>query len=304
MSKAYRASIIISYYDGDVFLHNFFRNVVEQSIFLDCEFLIDLNLPSKEAIDIVAKYSSCYPDNIRAFETKVLRTIYQSWNFCVKNSRAEILIIWNIDDIRTKDSLELQCNYLDQNQDMDFVYSSFRMAINGDMRNAKLVDKSKIQHKDLLTGMHLGPFYGYRKKVHDSIGFYDEQFKAGGDFDFAVRMASRFSGGCIKDSLGWYFNAGKGLSTSRTITPILEKNIIYFRHGIWQKLEYHYLLRAVRHYDANMICLNNVRYKFRTQSPKRKFIILDFLCGVGCTLISIFENGFKFFLKRMNKLKP
>lgn len=300
MLKAYRASIIISYYEGDFFLHNFLRNVVEQSIFLDCEFLIDLNLPSKMALNLVEKFTSNYPNNIRAFETTELRTIYQSWNFCVKHASSDILIIWNIDDIRTKNSLELQCNYLDQNPDIDFVYSNFKIAINGDMSNAKLVDKSKIIHKDLLTGMHLGPFYGYRKKIHDSIGFYDEQFKAGGDFDFAVRMASKYRGGCIKDSLGWYYDAGMGLSTGRSMTPIYEKNIIYFRHGIWGKIEYNYLLHAVKIYDANAMYFNGYPIKLNTIIPQKKFTFMDLIRGIRCTLIALFKNFIKklFFIRK------
>jgi hypothetical protein len=172
---------------------------------------------------------------------------------------------------------------------MDFVYSSFKIAINGDMSNTRLVDKSKIQHKDLLTGMHLGPFYGYRKKVHDSIGFYDEQFKAGGDFDFAVRMASKFRGGYIQDSLGWYYDAGMGLSTGRSMTPILEKNIICFRHGIWGALEYQYLLCALKKYDAYKMHLNGQSIKLNSLIPKGKFTAVDLYLGVRGTLISLFK---------------
>jgi hypothetical protein len=40
--------------------------------------------------------------------------------------------------------------------------------------------------------MYCGPFRAWKKKVHEKIGYFDEQLKSGADFDLMIRIASFF----------------------------------------------------------------------------------------------------------------
>ena len=46
-------------------------------------------------------------------------------NRCIDNSTGEYLCIWNVDDLRTPNSLEVMANVLDQRKDVDIVIGKF-----------------------------------------------------------------------------------------------------------------------------------------------------------------------------------
>ena len=85
--------------------------------------------------------------------------------------------------------------------------------------------------------MILGPFYMFKKNSCRKIGFFDEQFKVAGDFDFAIRLALESNGKMVNENLGYYLNAGRGLSTKSNSSQSIEKDQVCFRYGIFDKIE-------------------------------------------------------------------
>ena len=90
-------------------------------------------------------------------------------------------------------------------------------------QNSEYIDVSKYSKDELNKSMIIGPFFMFKKKVINEVGFFDENLKSALDFDFALRMASKYRGIYTKKNLGFYLNEGKGLSTSNRVNPEYEK---------------------------------------------------------------------------------
>lgn len=238
-----RISVITSFYNMDRHLKGFLENVVTQKNFKKkIELIIELNQPSAYALKLAYEYKKKFKKNIIILKTNKLKTLGSSWNTCIKKSRGKYLAIWNTDDRRTDNSLELQERLISKKQ-ISFVYGNFYVVSNHENHKQKLeyIDVSKYSKDELNKSMIIGPFFMFNKKVIKDIGFFDENLRSALDFDFALRMASKFKGNYTKKNLGFYLNEGKGLSTSNRVNPEYEKNFIYFRYGIRSKISDSYI---------------------------------------------------------------
>ena len=104
--------------------------------------------------------------------------------------------------------------------------------------------------------MILGPFFMFRRSVLDRCGMFDEQFKSGGDFDFAMRLARCGNGLCLSDMLGYYLNEGTGLSTNiNDDVQAIERTVIELRYGL-DVLEPQFIKQA-RKYDIEHLQYGN-----------------------------------------------
>ena len=238
-----KISIISSFYNMDQHLNGFFENVVSQKNFKKkIELVIELNKPSTYASKIASNYKKKYKKNIIILKSKVLKPLGSSWNSCIKKSTGKYLAIWNTDDRRTNNSLELQEKLISQKK-IGFVYGNFFVVSShkNPKQKSEYIDVSKYSKEELSKSMIIGPFFMFKKKIINDVGFFDENLKSALDFDFALRMASKYRGIYTKKNLGFYLNEGKGLSTSNRVNPEFEKNFVLFRYGIRSKISNHYV---------------------------------------------------------------
>ena len=77
-----------------------------------------------------------------------------SWNNCILNSDSEYICLWNVDDKRTKNSLRIMSEALDNNNEVDIIYGHYYKTRNYKNIYGKLVDMSKSTHL-LKVGMIL-----------------------------------------------------------------------------------------------------------------------------------------------------
>ena len=70
----------------------------------------------------------------------------------------------------------------------------------------------------------------WRKNLHEKVGFFEEEFKALGDYDFALRLISNgITSKYVPDAWGKMLWHDDALST-RDFTPFQEKQVIIERH--------------------------------------------------------------------------
>tara|TARA_Y200000002_G_C22686331_1_gene666138 strand:+ start:2097 stop:3722 length:1626 start_codon:yes stop_codon:yes gene_type:complete len=289
-----KISIISSFYNMDQHLNGFFENVVSQKNFnKKIELVIELNKPSTYASEIASNYKKKYKKNIIILKSKVLKPLGSSWNSCIKKSTGRYLAIWNTDDRRTNNSLELQEKLISQKK-IGFVYGNFFVVSNHKnlKQNSEYIDVSKYSKNELNKSMIIGPFFMFKKKVINEVGFFDENLKSALDFDFALRMASKYRGIYTKKNLGFYLNEGKGLSTSNRVNPEYEKNFVLFRYGIRSKISNRYI-KLIKKEKLNIF----IYKKFNKTVP----LINDF----KFLKVLLNQNKFKYKKKNhiINKLK-
>jgi hypothetical protein len=136
---------------------------------------------------------------------------------------------------------------LDENPTVGFTYGDYIIVKEWGKQTGRLITEPEYEQKPFIQGMHLGPFYMWRKSLCDKIGYWDEQFKSGSDFDYASRLAVESSGKKTLGQLGYYLDEGLGLSTGKTPWQVIERTAIELRFGMYHKLDFLYYNRAKKY---------------------------------------------------------
>ena len=246
-----RVSTITPCYNMGRYIDGFLDNLSKQT-HKDLEIVLDHNDPTDAEVKLVEQYNEKY-DNIFHIIVEGVDPIGISMNRCIENASGDYLCIWNVDDLRTPDSIEVMAKALDDNPDVNFVYGNYYIVPSFGSTNGQYVDETG-KEEYLKVGMILGPFFMFRKSALKKSGVFDEQLMSGADYDLALRLAFNGKGLHIPLNLGYYLNDGQGLSTGSRKQPI-ERTVVELRYGV-RVLEPH-LVPETREYDVENIIIND-----------------------------------------------
>jgi hypothetical protein len=78
----------------------------------------------------------------------------------------------------------------------------------------------------------------YHKTLAEQLGYFDEQFHVGPDFDLSIRIAAGgYQMGRVDGVLGYFTDAQQGLSTSDgAARSAVERTTVQLRYGIFDKV--------------------------------------------------------------------
>lgn len=169
--------------------------------------VIDACSPQGEGA-IVQEYMHIHP-NIVYLRTDEREGIYASWNRGVRLARAPYVTNANTDDRHREDALERLAQILDTHPEAGFVYADCRV---GHVENERYWENNGqrvLRYPEFfapatLLYCQLGPQPLWRKSVHNVIGFFDESYRACGDWDFNIRLAAAYKGVHLPEVLGLY----------------------------------------------------------------------------------------------------
>lgn len=248
----FKVSIILSLYNSEKYLKKYFDDALLQKGIENIEFSIVHNEPSKEEIKLIEEYKEKL--NI-VYQAVPLEGLYTSWNRAIKQSSGEYLACWNVDDLRYYDSIERMVDTLDRNPDIGFTYGDIVIVKKFGEKDGRFVKSKNFTRRLGTTGAIGGPFFMWRKSLIDKVGYFDEQFRSGGDFDYTVRLSIFSSGKKTNGVIGFFLNEGNGLSTKNANLQILERTVIELRYGIWYKIDIDFISKAMN-YHINQIFEN------------------------------------------------
>ena len=194
-----KVSTITPCYNMGKYLRGFLENLSSQT-HDDLEIILDHNEPTDEEINLVEEYNKQH-DNIFHIQVEGVDPIGISMNRCIEFASGDYLCIWNVDDLRTPDSIEVMAKVLDDNPDIDFVYGNYKIVPYFGGTEGEYVDETG-REDELTTGMILGPFFMFRKSIIEKSGVFDEQLVSGADYDLALRLAFNGKGMHIPKKLG------------------------------------------------------------------------------------------------------
>ena len=253
-----KVSTITPCYNMGRYIEGFLDNVSKQT-HEDLEIVLDHNDPTEAEVKLVEEHNEKY-DNIFHIQVEGVDPIGISMNRCIENATGDYLCIWNVDDLRTSDSIEVMAKVLDDNPDVNFVYGNYHIVSEFGSTNGHYVDETG-KEEYLKVGMILGPFFMFRKSALKKSGVFDEQLKSGADYDLALRLAFNGKGLHIPFNLGYYLNDGQGLSTGSRRQPI-ERTVIELRYGV-RVLEPN-LVPETRAYDVENILIDDKKIPAKT----------------------------------------
>lgn len=220
------------------YLKKFLDELPKQTIFDKIQIVLDHNEPTEEELEWVREFQEKYPNVIKHIIVNPVEPIGTSMNRCIKEADGELITIWNVDDLRTPDSLEKQARMFELYPECDISNGNFVIVNSFGSVHGKLVDHTMYELKEYYRSMILGPFFMFRKNLVEKAGYFDEQFKSGADFDLAIRLAANareimFPPGI----LGYYLDEGKGASTRGDGRQPTERTVIELRYGILDKVD-------------------------------------------------------------------
>ena len=246
-----KVSTITPCYNMSKYMKGFLDNLSTQT-HKDLEIVLDHNDPSDEEVKLVEEYNEQY-DNILHIKVEGVDPIGTSMNRCIEYATGDYLCIWNVDDLRTPDSIEVMAKTLDENPDVDFVYGNYVIVPRFGGTEGQYVDETG-REDELTTGMILGPYFMFRKSILEKSGVFDEQLIQGADYDLALRLAFNGKGLHLPVNLGYYLNEGLGQSTKPNSKQPIERTVIEMRYNI-RVLEPQ-LMPYTREYDVENIIVD------------------------------------------------
>lgn len=214
-------TILCSLYNGDEYVEPYLQNMVSQEDFEDFELvIIDACSPGNER-QVIEQYAEQYP-NISYTRATTRIGIYEAWNLAIKQSTGRYITNANLDDARHPGSMARCRDALDRHPEIDVVYSDCFYTFLPHLPWQEIeavglrsnLPPATVHNMFDFNSPHCAPMW--RRSLHDKHGYFDEQFKSAGDWEFWLR--------CIRDGLTLhkletplvaYFHNPRGMSTQR-----------------------------------------------------------------------------------------
>ena len=228
------------------YLPEFLRELPQQTIFNEIEVILDHNEPEPEEVELVRQFQTQHPGVIKHIIHEKVDPIGISMNRCIREASADYVAIWNVDDLRTPGSLESQLNAI-RSSDGNICHGPYKVTTAFGAKEGRTVNDTMAPPSEFTRSMMLGPFFMFSKKLCETAGYFDEQLKSGADFDLAIRLAFRGKVVGTSETLGFYLDEGKGASTRPGSLQPIERTVIEFRYGIYDKIDYRFAAHAARY---------------------------------------------------------
>lgn len=267
-----KISVITSLFHCQRYLASYF-NAVDKIINKDeCEFLLLFNDPTQEEERIIQKHIKGKP-YFKYFKI-AHESLYATWNRGIKLAQGEYIANWNVDDCREPDSLQRQAKALDQHPECAFAYGDTisikkindKKGIHNIEKQFNNINKPLFKHRFFISCFPM-----WRKSIHKQVGYYDEQLKLVGDFEFQVRVSYFFDFIKVDGILGYFFSGGEGTRLSeQTVRQSVENNLVYLRYGAYFKVNILRMRETIRQKSIYFILNDRESIPIETYLPNLK----------------------------------
>ena len=187
----YLVSAIVSAYNSEKYIRGCLEALENQTIADKLEIIVVDSGSQQNEAAIVKEFQQRY-NNIKYIRTE-RETIYGAWNRAVKASSGKYITNANTDDRHYSDALESLADALEKNPDKAVSYGNqhFVSEIGGEIIRERRSKQGG--HLEMLSGQFwLESQPMWRRDLHNTIGYFDEQFFCGGDYEFWIRATQHF----------------------------------------------------------------------------------------------------------------
>lgn len=213
--KKPRITIITSLYNGDNFIEGFMYDITRQTVFDQCELII-INAGSPGHEEWVIKRYMRHFKNIIYVKVQQDPGLYAVWNMGIRIARGEYIANANVDDRLAPDCYEKHMHALDENPDVDLVYSDYYMVARSnetwEYNTGRVWNFPEFSPKEMYSCLpNNHPMW--RKSMNKKYGYFDENHKTAGDYEMwlrAVAEGAKFMK--VPGVLGVFYINPKGLS--------------------------------------------------------------------------------------------
>jgi glycosyltransferase involved in cell wall biosynthesis len=263
-TEAPKISIITSVFKGDNYIEEFLKNIINQTVFPECELiLINPNSPGNEE-PVIIKYLKKYP-NIVYKRLELDPGLYETWNMAIGMARGEYITNANLDDRHAPQHIEKHLAWLEQHPECDVVAAPvlvtkginetwdshtaytvwYEQFVYGGDEYSGIQEffRSELDENGLKTGgvvsynfPHCMPVW--RKSLHKKNGYFQEsEYGTSADWEFWLRCAAngaQFK--LLKEPLGLYLEDPNSHNRTYKNKESFEKKIINKYLGYARKI--------------------------------------------------------------------
>lgn len=229
-----KISVLVSLFRCEAYLEQFFT-YVEKLEGKNCtEVLLLHNAPTEGETSIVERWLPRLPF-VRHIVIPEREGLYATWNRGIRLAKGEYISNWNVDDIRFPDSFLNEARTLDEHPDVDLTYGDFFFMYEYPHPTSRMQVYKEFEpfRKDFFREHQIGCFPMWRKSIHRKIGYFDEQFRLVGDFDFQIRAARCCRLKKTPSCLGAYLDEVSDKLSSNRIVQDVERHSLYLRYGAY-----------------------------------------------------------------------
>jgi FkbM family methyltransferase len=210
-NEPYWVSAIVSTYNGERFLRGCLEDLEAQTIADRLEIIVVDSGSTQNERAIVENFQRRY-DNIRYLRTE-RESLYAAWNRGVGLARGRYLTNANTDDRHRHDALEVMARTLDEHPEAGLVYGDCLITRTPNETYAsnsadRLLCWPEFSLRQALQYCLFGPQPMWRRSAHAEIGSFSPDYKVAGDYDFFLRLATRYGALHIAEPLGLYYEGG------------------------------------------------------------------------------------------------
>jgi len=223
-NKCPEISVIMSIYnEPEEYLRRSIESILNQT-FKDFEFIIILDNPKNEiARNIIEEYS-LKDERIISVKNEENIGLTKSLNKGLSIAKGEFIARMDADDISHPKRFEKQVNFLNKNNEYElcgtkayFIDENGKILKNMSLTiNNNLTSYDEIKQNIVKYNPFIHPSLMFKKRILNKIGLYDENFKLAQDYDFLLRVCSKYKCCILPEKLIYYRVNKKGLSISKS----------------------------------------------------------------------------------------
>ena len=207
-------SIITVVYNGEKYLEKTIESVIQQK-FENFEYIVIDGGSTDNSVKIIEKFEK----KIDYWVSEKDRGIYDAFNKGMRVSKGKFIGFINSDDIYKKNALKIISNYIEKNQQADFIFGSVKKHW-GVLYGYK---PHKIKYSWGFYSSHSTGFF-IKRKVAEKVGFYNIKYKYHADYDYFYRLIVK--------------NKMKGISTKKNeIVGVFRRGGFSSKISFWKKLK-------------------------------------------------------------------
>lgn len=210
-----RVSIVTTLYNYRKYIGECIESFLDQD-FSDSEMIIVDDCSTDDPYEVIRKYES---NRVRYVRLPEKANYSVAKNVGIKNTRAEIIVMLDADDMFTKNGISVRYDKLMEGH--DFVHGPCLILRNGRICEGtvwkKYLKSGSFRHVHAQTVM-------LRKGIHRKIGLYDEELWSSSDYEMWGRIfAHNFKIGWVDKAVCIYRRHSLQMSTSeRKISNLKE----------------------------------------------------------------------------------
>lgn len=181
-------SVVLPSYNGSHFLRSSIESVIAQT-YRNWELILVDDCSTDDTQCIMMEYAQRFPGRIQCIHHKVNRKLPAALNTGFAASKGEYLTWTSDDNYYHPEAIDRMVSVLEEKYHVGMIYCDYYQ-IDSD---ENLINRIAVKPPSfLINGNCIGPCFLYRRSVYNEIGAYSNQVRFAEDYDYWLRIASRY----------------------------------------------------------------------------------------------------------------